>query len=312
MTIKISNSEIQTFKSCRRQWYFRYYRELAVKRYDEAPDGPRQLGTKVHSALEAFYENGVDPVSTIAELYSNDIDFYRERDEPDKVLAIQKEFDMADAMVAGYVEHIEETGIDQGLTLISTEAVVEYPLDDQGFSGYALRGKLDARFLRDFDGARLFMDHKTVQEFTTPQKLLPIDEQMKFYHMLDWLDAGGEIRTDGALYNMLRKVKRTATAKPPFYMRLEKGHNQAELDSMWLRTMRIVEEIRKTREQLDAGGDPNYICPPRPSRDCTWICDFFRVCPMFDDGSNAEGFLEERYEIRDPHERYNDAATEAI
>ncbi len=29
---KVSNSEIQTFKDCRRKWYFNYYRQLSPKK----------------------------------------------------------------------------------------------------------------------------------------------------------------------------------------------------------------------------------------------------------------------------------------
>ena len=316
MTIKISNSEIQAFKSCRRRWWLTYYRELGLKRYEESPAGPRQLGTKVHAALQGYYQEGLQMVDTVTELYQLDIDFYTARDQPEKVLEIRKEFDLAHAMVSGYEDWLEESGVDHGLTLLSTESVIEIPMVDYGHSDYALRGKLDARFRREVDGARLFLDHKTVQEFTTPQKILPMDEQMKFYHLLEELDAkfrGTDWeRTDGALYNMLRKVKRTAKANPPFYLRVEQRHNKAELASTWWRTLKIVEEIHDTRVKLADGHSPLYVCPPRPSRDCTWQCDFFKACTMFDDGSNVEGFLEERYEHRDPHERYNDSATESI
>ena len=310
MTIKVSNSEIQSFKSCRRRWWLTYYRELGLKRTEEAPSGPRQLGTKVHAALQRYYEDGLDLVQTITELYDHDVAWYQEHGTPDQVEGVRKEFDLAHAIVSGYEDWIEETGVDHGLTLIGTEATVEIPMDEFGFAGYALRGKLDARFIRDVDGASLFLDHKTVAEMTTPQKLLPIDEQMKFYHLLDELDrkvnGAQSTRTDGALYNMLRKVKRTARANPPFYLRVEQRHNKLELESMWQRTLKVLEEIRETRARLDAGESHLYVCPPRPSRDCTWQCDFFRVCGMFDDGSNIEDLLAERYDHRDPHERYQD------
>lgn len=316
MTIKVSNSEIQSFKSCRRRWWLTYYRELGLKRYEESPAGPRQLGTKMHAALQGYYQEGLDLSRSIVELYDADVAWYLERGEVDKADDVRKEFDLAYAMASGYEEWLEESGADHGLTLIATEATIEIPLDEHGFKDYALRGKLDARFQREVDGARLFLDHKTVAEFTTPQKILPMDEQMKFYHLLEELDmmvrGGDDERTDGALYNMLRKVKRTIKATPPFYLRLEQRHNRAELESTWWRTLRIIQEISETRRELATGASPLYVCPPRPSRDCTWQCDFFRACPMFDDGSNVEGFLAERYEHRDPHERYNDPATDLI
>ena len=104
---------------------------------------------------------------------------------------------------------------------------------------------------------------------------------------------------------MLRKVKRTAAAKPPFYKQIEVHHNLEELRSIWYRVIRVIEEIVTTRQELDAGGDHRYVVPPRPSKDCTWKCPFFAVCPLFDDGSNVEGMLDEYYTHLDPHERYN-------
>lgn len=318
--IKVSNSEIQAYKSCRRRWWLTYYRELGIKRYEEAPAGPRQLGTKIHAALQGYYQEGLDMIEMITELYQHDIEWYTEQEQPAKVLELRKEFDLAHAMVTGYEDWVEESGVDAHLELVATESVVEIPLAAHsalapGLERYVLRGKLDARFMRTYDEKRLFLDHKTVQEFTTPQKLLPIDEQMLFYHMLEILDAemkGQNVHVDGALYNMIRKVKRTATAKPPFYLRVEQRHNKEQIISIWLRTITIIREINATRIALDSGVDHRAVCPPRPSRDCTWQCDFYRACPMFDDGSNVEGMLAEHYERRDPHERYTEPEQENV
>src|SRR5690606_38485102 len=119
-------------------------------------------------------------------------------------------------------------------------------------------------------------------------------------------ETGGEPqwRTDGALYTMLRKVKRTAAAKPPFYDQIEVQHNLQTIRTMWTRVAKVVEEIYDARVALDAGSDHQYIAYPRPSRDCTWKCDFFPVCSMFDDGSDVEGVIEQYYEHVDPPQRY--------
>ena len=105
---------------------------------------------------------------------------------------------------------------------------------------------------------------------------------------------------------MLRKVKRTATAKPPFFDRLHVQHNRAVLESTWKRVIGTITEMMLTREALDTGKDHQVACPPRPNMDCTWKCDFQPICAMFDDGSNVEGLMAEYYSHIDPHERYND------
>lgn len=310
--LTISNSEIQTFKACRRKWYLTYYLELGLRRESGKGWGPRELGTRVHAALHAYYVEGANPITVVDEIYAEDLAFFEAQEfGQDDIIAIKKEQDLVHAMLEGYLIWLQETGNDAGMHLVAAESVVEV---SSAIKGVQLRGKLDQRWTRDVDGARIFRDFKTVPELTTPAKLLPIDEQMKFYHLLEFLDSIAKTgeeppdRTDGALYTMLRKVKRTATAKPPFYGQVEVRHNRVELLSMWSRVHRVITEIVNTRHELmEAGDNPdhNYIVPPRQSRDCTWACDFFTVCSMMDDGSNWQGLLNEHYTHIDPHERYN-------
>lgn len=305
--LTISNSEIQSWKSCRRKWYLSYYRELGLKRDGQSAVGARELGTRVHTALHGMYAAQENPLTIIDEIYKNDISALNDEGRELEVPDLMKEHDLARAMLEGYVQWLVEEGIDDGIEVVAAETVIEVP---SAVKGVLLRGKLDQRVVRKSDGAKLFLDHKTVAEFSTPAKVLPMDEQMKYYHLLERLDAlyktGSEPgwRTDGGLYNMLRKVKRTSTAKPPFYMRLEIHHNDTELRNMWIRVHKVIEEIVQARHELGKGGDHQYVCPPRPSRDCTWSCDFFPVCPLMDDGSNWEGLLNEYYAHVDPHERY--------
>ena len=301
--MKISNSEIQTLKDCPRKWWLTYYRELAPR--DVELTGARPIGTNVHTVLGDYYQLGVDPVENIKGLYAAQIE---EAELAGRTAAaLRKDADLALAMVQGYVDWIAETASDVDLELISTEQVLEYQLDPALVKGHEvwLRGKLDARFKRKSDGAALFMDHKTVQSISIMNQLLPMNEQMKFYHLLEYLCSHGEQWTDGALFNMLRKVKRTAAAKPPFYERSHVGHNQEVLRTTWERTISIVQRMIAIREELDAGVSHHMAVPPRPNNECTWKCDFFAVCPLFDDGSNVEGLLEERYHRIDPHERYD-------
>ena len=54
--VRISNSEIQTFKDCRRKWWLTYYRRLQPKYRDST--GALALGTRIHAALDDYYANG--------------------------------------------------------------------------------------------------------------------------------------------------------------------------------------------------------------------------------------------------------------
>lgn len=315
--LRISNSEIQTFKRCRRKWYLSHYLQYGLPR-DEVELGARNLGVKIHMTFDAWYAatlpeyDGppINPVDYLTALYDEDIATW-----PNAAVEIGKEKDLARAMVQGYVEWLEETGADEYFRLTATEATIETA---SPVPGVIIRGRLDQRVVRSTDNARLFIDHKTKATIDDQARLLPLDEQMKMYALLEYLDAlnktgdGPPERTDGGIYNILRRVKRTASAKPPFYGRIEVRHNMETLRSMWLRVQKVLEEIVLARQALDAGGDHRYHVYPSPDGDCSWKCPFLSVCPMMDDGSNWQGLLEEHFVHVDPYERYGDGRLEKV
>jgi hypothetical protein len=47
-----------------------------------------------------------------------------------------------------------------------------------------------------------------------------------------------------------------------------------------------------------------HIAEPSPDDTCSWRCQFFTLCPMFDDGSRAEDMVREEFSERDPLARY--------
>lgn len=306
--LNISNSEMQLFLDDRRIWWLTHYRRLRFKRGHREVTGARALGTRVHRALELAYSDDVNPTAQLKKIYeAEEADFKSVGVSQFELDGLWKEFDLAHAMVSGFVDWVEENGIDNGLTVVAREDVVQVK---SHIPGVFWRGKMDQRILREADGARLFRDFKTVGNLTDPIKMLPHDPQMRFYHLLEYMQSieqtGGEPqwRTDGALYLMLRKVKRTAAAKPPFFGQLEVHHNIHEIRNTYKIAARITDEIVELRNALDAGGDFHYLCPPRPNRDWTWKNDFFPVMSLFDDGSDFEGMLAEYYEECDPDERY--------
>lgn len=304
----ISNSQIQEFKDCERRWYIKYYRELAPRR--SALWGPLALGTKIHKVLEIIYSDlDNDPMDLINQMYDEDFEKLQEMEFPeDAKKELTKEKALAVAMIRGFLDWREEEGLDAGYEVLSNEEVLIYELPD--LPGVSLRGKLDQRVKRLSDGAILFNDWKTTKSFTD-RLLLVLNEQMKFYHLLEYLIKPDEY-TDGARYTMLRKVGRTAAAKPPFYKREEVRHNKAEIQNFYLATMKLVERIVQARKDLDEGQPMQYVVPPRPSRDCSWKCPFTSICPLFDDGSNVELAMQEHLVHVDPDARYQEEGQEEI
>jgi hypothetical protein len=297
--IRLSNSELQTFKDCRRRWWLNYYRRLQPKQKDMT--GALALGTRIHAALDAHYAQGTPLLQAHSELVEKDkqlllADF---RDVND----LETEAELGRIMLEGYEQWVEENGIDAELEMISTEEKIIAPL----FNGAVeLQGKLDMRVRRKADGVRLFRDFKTVggslSEFSS---MAHMNEQVMTYMLLESSKFDEKERSEGGIFTLLKKVRRTAAAKPPFYDHVEIRHNIFTMRSFWQRIHGTIADLMRIRTALDAGENPAFHVYPRASRDCKWKCQFFAICPMFDDGSAVEQALSDSYEEKDPYAYYD-------
>jgi len=265
---------------------------------EEYPTGVRQLGTRIHAALESYYRDSKDPAETIDYIYDT-----AKSGHLDAEPVLEKERVLAKTMLLGYMDWLQETGADEDIEVVSAEEDVRTA---GPFEGTELRAKLDVRVRRISDGKRLFIDHKSVGNFSGSQKLLHLAGQMRFYAMVDRIMGGrdGEY-TDGGVYNMLRRTKRTDRAKPPFYQRVAVTYNETELRSEWLRTSATLAEIMSARVRLDAGEDHRYVVFSHPSSESSWKCPYYgNLCPQMDDGSRWEEAAEDLFKREDPYAYY--------
>lgn len=299
-TIRISNSEIQTYKDCRRKWWLSYYRRLQSK--EKQYTGALALGSRIHEALDQYYSTGKPLLEAHTELVNSEkeellTDF---RD----VANLEKEAEMGHIMLEGYLQWVEENGVDAELEMISTEEKIVMPM----FNGEVeLQGKLDMRVRRKGDGVRMFRDFKTVGgSLSDFANLAPMNEQIMTYMLLEQSRNTNGERSEGGIFTLLKKVRRTANARPPFYDQIEVRHNVFTLRSFWDRIHGTVADMMRTRKALDEGESPSFHAYPSPSRDCKWKCPFFTVCTLVDDGSAAEQALEAMFEVADPYAYYGD------
>lgn len=424
----VSNSELRTFKRCRRKWWLAWYRGLKPR--VESPVGALAIGGRVHRALREKYvpagQTPVDPRDALEVFITRDWTTVTETYRTNGLevpLELRKKFvaeaDLERAMIEGYVDWLAETGEDSELEVIAPETYLEAEVTSDLIpfkSRTKLIGKLDVRAYRRRDGAKFFIDHKTVSDMRSAVATLPLDEQMQYYMLLEYLhaeaarstessqsldseagvpgtqpsetvavsllsgdgdDGGGQPRLgssppgrepreqlagklDGgtpglslitsqqrseasalhsgaptkdqrgskttesrdsevdsrvarqaqrdtareiprfagtvtALYNMLRKVKRTVTAQPPFYQRAFVHHNWRTLQSFYERTLSTIEDMRLAEEALQRGNEHQRWAYPNATKDCRWDCPFFQACSMFDDGSRVEEMLDQYY-----------------
>ena len=297
---RLSNSEIQVFKDCRRKWWLNYYRRLQPR--ERSMVGALAHGSRVHEALDMYYAQEVPLLDAHAQLVERDrtLLITEMRDTSD----LDSEAELGRIMLEGYLDWVEENGIDADLEMISTEEIIRMPLMD---GKVELQGKLDMRVRRRGDGVRMFRDFKTVgtsfADFTSTAQM---NEQILTYMLLESAQNKEGERSEGGIFTLLKKVKRTANARPPFYEQLEVRHNVFTLRSFWQRLHGTITDLLSVKDSLDQGVSHLVVAYPRPSRDCKWKCQFYSICPLIDDGSAAEAAIESMYTVSNPYGYYNE------
>lgn len=296
--LKISNSELGCFRDCRRKWYLQYYRGLQSP---EKLSGALAIGTNVHIALATYYSpkgsKGL-ALGVLSSIYEE----AKENASEIEIIDVEKDAKLARIMVEGYFDWLETEGVDGSLEVVEPEAEIEYPIEINGTS-VRLVGKRDVIAVNTDTGINTLIDHKTCASFNDPA--LDLNEQSRMYLLLQRLN--GSTVVQNCIWNLLRKVQRTARAEPPFYKREDIYVGEQELRFFFERVTGIVRDILNVREALDAGGSHRSVCYPRPSRDCSWKCSFRIVCPMIDADPHVEEFIKISYKEGDPYARYSDS-----
>jgi hypothetical protein len=227
-------------------------------------------------------------------------------DEGRDLFDFDNEAELGRIMLEGYLEWMSEKGLDSDVDIVSSEERLVTPMLN---GRVELMAKVDQRVRRKSDGVRLFRDFKTSANFSDITATADLNEQLLTYLMIEALQKDEPERCDGGVFVMLRKVKRTASARPPFYDYIEVRHNVFTLRNFWTRVNGELQDMVHARDQLDAGADHHYVAYPRPSRDCQWICPFRAQCPMFDDGSAVEQSLYDNFETGNPYDYYGPTET---
>lgn len=295
--IKVSNSELTCFRDCRRKWWLEYYRRLKTT---EKKTGALALGTNVHAALASYYSpNGNKGLAlTVLKTIYDDA---RETCTEFELTEINKDQKLATIMVEGYFDWLDESGADANLQIIEPEAEIEYETT-VGAVPVRIVGKRDIIAVNTDTGINTLIDHKTCATFNDPA--LDLNEQSRMYLLLQRLN--GSTVVQNCIWNLLRKVQRTARAEPPFYRRDDIYVGEQELRYFYERIHGIIRDLISVREALDRGESHRSVCYPRPSRDCSWKCSYRIVCPMIDADPHFEEFLKDTYQEADPYSRYLD------
>jgi antitoxin component of RelBE/YafQ-DinJ toxin-antitoxin module len=272
----------------------RYYLNL------ESPPSPTpsralQIGVAVDLALRNFYHGDVDPLWTLQDWYAGVEDALLE----DTGLEVGKEwadvFATSERMLVGYMEWLDETGADAGEISVGVELELAALIPGTDVN---LHVHID-RLIYDTTWDEWIIDDTKTVDTMTKTEMFEIDDQLLTYA---WVvkEALG-ISVSRLRHTMLRRVKRTGTAKPPFYGREEINVNPARLEVHKTHLQALAWEVSETARELDLyGGNPDNACGhrvafPSPSRDCSWWCPAYPICVAHDDGSDIQGLRDTLY-----------------
>lgn len=309
---RISNSEVRTFKECHRKWWLGWV--LGYQQRKVSPLGALAIGGRLHEALAAYYvpdgDRRLDPRQTLELLLARDLAVASDlwlltADERDKW---QKEVDLQRIMLAGYMEWLEATGSDQDYEILGSETYVEVPwapnLGALWNLDLRLIGRLDVKLRNRWSGVLSFLDHKTTASINASLKdHYQMNPQMRMYRLILQLSTGEHI--GAAIYSMLRKVKRSIKANPPFYGRIEIETNPSELKSFEQQLHGTVSDMLRTEDAMTLMPEKFHHThvPPTTGTHCQ-RCPFQRECNMFDDGSRVWDAMNNRFKRDEPLSYY--------
>jgi hypothetical protein len=300
----LTASEMRVFQRCKRRWWLNSYRKL-VRINDTNWNKPLGIGNRVHEALAVYYtpDDPTDPRKHLLTKLQHDLESNPEEQHND----IRAEHELSSIMIDGYMDWLAETGEDQAITVIEAERARMARLEPD--RDVMLLSKLDARVQHDIYGDRLSLEHKSVSSLSQHLPELRLNQQVLTEHLVEYMalieEGKDPTPARGVLFNMLRKVKRTARAKPPFYSRIHVHHTLSEIRNHWYHVVSIADQIEEVTRRLNEGESHQLVVPPSPMSDCSWSCPWFRECPMFDNESDdVESSLRDRFEIGDDLQRY--------
>lgn len=318
----LRTSERGSFKECPLKWHWSTNEGLAAKR----DSNPLWFGQGVHLALAEWYQKGSargpHPADTWEDFCKDEERYIpTEYDEDERKYVEAKA--LGEAMLEGYVELY---GDDDHWDVIATEQTFNLLISDPRYTPPP-GGKLRAlvKYVGTFDGVYrdlgtgeiFLMEHKTAAGISLDH--LPLDDQAGSY----WYVATRVLRRQGLIgpresisgimYNFLKKALPDDRPKNSRGEALNKdgvtvskrqpGPNFVR-EPVWRSAgERKIMERRIQSEALHMAAFRDGTLPlyKRPTRDCSWRCEFYKMCQLDEAGADVEEYKEAVYRKRDPY-----------
>lgn len=287
---RLSHTEIQTFKRCKRKWYLRYH--LGWKQREKVRRVARDTGIVVHEALHQYYANNRDEegaIRLIADRSVEDISMAQAHE----VETVTEVYKLANIIVDGYFAWLDETGNDDRFNITGSEMMLEAPSPVDGVTLFGIVDLIGSHV----DGDIVVLDTKVVASIEETVRMLHLNEQALMYAVLAKVNDPNPNRPFRVVWSMLKRSKRTARARPPFYDRYELVISPGQLEVFYEQLHGVITAMLELEAKLNAGVSPNSVAFPSPTKDCTWECEFFAVCPAMNDPNSDPNWLLNTYYV---------------
>lgn len=300
-----SYSSIQGFTSCPRSWYLRDLRRLSPA--TDRRSGPLWFGGRIHNALEAWCDGTTSsPVEAWHAICAHEFAIAAENEAPTDQLT--KDATLGLVMLEGFMEWWPTRGEEQEYEQLAVEEehhdILSLDVDDVPVD-IRLNGKLDRLLRHRETGDVVVGDWKTTDKLAeTAYNELAQSSQPRIYRAL-LAATRPDLPVTGIRYTMLRKVKRTAAAKPPFYFDLDLTLTAHDVEEHMRRVRTVVRQMLAVKHAVEEGVDHRDVATWNRSWKCT-TCPFKNPCELWQStgAAAAEAMLEDNYVERDPFERY--------
>ncbi len=278
MEIRVHVTQINTYLTCPRMYYFAHVLGLVPK----ADDPKLVFGRGVHRALAAYYSTG----SLAAALEAYEAWLQEEASKAPDESVLEGPRDLGTVLVRAYAEFASKH---DDFSVVSVEQPFSVPVlcpDDfshmhVGGVPVYYEGTFDA-VVRNHYGKLWLMEHKTASSFPTAQEL-KLNLQVSFY-----LLAAQQVYEDppvGVVYNVIRKVH-PARARGPVVKRELVSRSTEELKRTVGYLFRTIRRIL-TDEHYD----------PVPGYHCGWKCPYWEPCLCLQDGVDPSPLIGQYYTV---------------
>lgn len=323
----LRNSEIKDINRCEWRWHWGWNEQLTPVRTNTK----LWMGIGVHEALAAWYlkgkKRGPHPAETWQKFCYDNNDSDRSVPQPaweDEEIEWQDAVDLGIYMLEQYVN---KYGKDSKMEFIATEQDFQMLILTPKQYRQAMRRKNIVRLVGTIDGVYRdletgeiwLIEHKTSAVGGVPRfmKMLPVDKQTNTYYMAATyrLRKEGLLKPNqnisGIMFNWLEKYKpkeddrdfqiidgvvtflnkdgtisKRQPKDPASYFKREPAfRSNGDLKNIY----EEIQHVGVKRENLLRGVSP---LTKNPTMDCSWDCNFFKLCQLHSSGDDWEEYKE--------------------